>query len=190
MKDEERERRRQLILQTYEQTGSIKATRRRLGFSIKAIRRALRGEDQRPLVTAPAPRPSKLDPYKPLVQRLVLEDRLTAVLVLEELRRLGFEGSYTIIKEHVRTIPPRPKVKVTTVLEHPPGAEGQVDWSPYRVFFGSTQVVVHAFSFVLPFSRYMVLRFALDETLDTLVALHEEAFEEIGAIPARMSYTT
>jgi len=63
-----------------------------------------------------------------------------------------------------------------------------MDWSPYRVHFGSTQVGVNAFSFVLPFSRYMVLRFALDQTLDTLIALHEEAFEEIGAIPARMSY--
>jgi len=188
MSSKEAKRRRKLILETYRETGSIKATRRKLGFSIRSIRRVLRGQDQPRMIRDPGPRPSKLDPYKAIIKRLVLDDQLTATLVLDEIREMGFEGGYSIVKRYVRQIRPKPKVKVTTVLEHPPGEEGQMDWSPYRVFFRTTQVVVHGFSLVLPFSRYMVLRFVLDETLETLIRLHDEAFEDIGAIPDTMTY--
>ena len=43
--------------------------------------------------------------------------------------------------------------------------EGQVDWSPYTVELGGETRVVHGFSCVLPFSSYIFLRFAFDETL-------------------------
>lgn len=184
----ERERRRKLILETYKETGSIKATRRKLGYAIKTIRKVLRGQDEPRLIAQPAQRTSKLDPYKPHIKRLVIDDKLTATLVHDEITALGFDGSYSIVKNFVRKIRPRPKVKATCVIEHPPGAEGQVDWSPYRVFFRTVQVIVHGFSMVLPFSSYSVLRFALDEKCDTLIELHDEAFTEIGAIPPLMTY--
>ena len=143
MSPEERERRRTLIRKMYGETGSIKATRRRTGFAVSAIRRVLRGEDQLPRVRQPAARPSKLDPYKPMVQRLVREDQLTAVLALEEIRALGYDGGYTILKQYVRSIRPATAPRVTTRLEHPPGVWGQADWSPYSVTLGDETVVVH-----------------------------------------------
>ena len=188
MKPEERERRRALILKTYAETGSIKATHRELGFSIGSVRRVLRGKDRLPTVRHPAERPSKLDPFKPIVKRLVLEDQLTAVLVLEELQELGFDGGYSTVKRYVRLIRPSSKPKVTTRLEHPPGAEGQADWSPYSVLLGGERTVVQGFSYVLPFSRWMFLRFTLDTQLETLVAMHDEAFALLGAVPHCNSY--
>jgi len=188
MTPEERERRRDLILKTYAEIGSIKGTRRKLGFSIGSIRRVLRGQDRLPTVRRPAKRPSKLDPFKPIVKRLVLEDQLTATLVLEELQQLGFDGGYSIVKRYVRSIRPGPKAKVTTRLEHPPGVEGQADWSPYTVSLGGDWTVVHGFSYVLPFSRWMFVRFTLDEQLETLCALHDEAFGLVGAVPHTNSY--
>jgi len=177
--------RREQIFAAYRQRGSIRATARALNVSKKTVRRALQPLQPR----APSrKRPSKLDPYQAIIERLVLEDKLTAVLVLEELRRLGYDGGYSILKERVRSIRPAPKVKVTTVVDHPPGAEGQVDWSPYTVKLGSDQRIVHGFSLVLPFSRYMVVRFTFDEKLETLVRLHDEAFALIGAIPLLMTY--
>ena len=174
MSPEERERRRALILRTYGETGSIKATRRKTGYSISAIRRVLRGEDQHSRPRQSSPRPSKLDPYKPMVQRLVHEDKLSAVLILEELKSIGFDGSYTILRQYVRSICPSPKVRLTTRLEHPPGIWGQADWSPYSVVLGEETVVVNGFGYVLPFSRWIFLRFSLDTKLETLVAMHEE----------------
>ena len=176
----------QKILETYARYGSIRATSRKLKIRRKTVRRMVHGERCRP--ASRSPRPSKLDPYRAVITRLVLEDELTAILVLGEIRELGYGGGYSILKDYVRTIRPAPKSKVTTVIEHPPGAEGQVDWSPYKVRLDGEQRIVHAFSMVLPFSRFMVVRFAMDEKLGTLLRLHDEAFDVIGAIPKLMTY--
>lgn len=188
MNREDAEKRRKKILDTYKETGGIRATARQLKISIHVVRSVLRGNDVPRAVAARTPKPSKLDAFRPVIQRLVLEDHLTAILALEEIQALGYSGSYSILKDYVRCIRPSPKIKVTTVLEHPPGAEGQVDWSPYSVKLAGETRIVHAFSLVLPFSRYMVVRFALDEVLDTLLLLHEEAFTDIGGILKLMTY--
>lgn len=188
MNHDDKDARRRKILDTYAETGAIRRTAKKLGISRGSVRRVLRGKD---VTRAPAQRPakpSKLDAFKPLLQRLILEDQLSAVLALEEIKTLGYSGGYSILKDYVRTIRPAPKVKVTTVLQHPPGAEGQVDWSPYTVKLAGETRVVHAFSMVLPFSRYMVVRFTFDEVLDTLLGLHEEAFSDLEGIPKLMTY--
>jgi transposase len=176
------------ILQTFQKEGTIRGTARKVGCARVTVRRALRRGRPKRTITAPGSRPSKLDPYRAVIQRLVTEDHLTAVLVLEELRKLGYAGGHSILQDYVRQIRPKPKVRVTTVLEHPPGAEGQVDWSPYRVWLGGQERVVHAFSLVLPYSRFMVLRMAPDERLETLLRLHDEAFDELGGIVGLMTY--
>ncbi|MDI6773489.1 MAG: IS21 family transposase [bacterium] len=188
MTDKERDGRRRRILEEYARCGSIRETVRRLKTSIHVVRKVLRGQDRTKAPAQAGRRSSLLDPYRPIIQRLVAEDGLTGVLVLEEIRTLGYRGGYSILKECIRTVRPSPKIKVTTVIEHPPGAEGQVDWSPYTVTLGVDQIVVHCFSLVLPFSRFMVILFVLDEKLDTLIALHEEAFSVVGGIPKVMTY--
>lgn len=190
MSGRQRKRRDARILTVFAECGSIRETARRLGHSVNTVRKVLRGQSRDRVAPAQRPRrPSKLDAFRPVIQRLVHEDALSAVLVLEEIRALGYEGGASILKDYIRQLRPVPLSKrPTTVLEHPPGKEGQVDWSPYRVWLGGVERVVHAFSLVLPFSRYMVVRFALDEVLETLIALHEEAFADIGAIPATMTY--
>ena len=80
MKADERAARRLRILAVFQETGSLKATRRRLGHSLRTIRRVLRGLDaatpeRRAPAAAAARRPSKLDPYRPMIRRLVLDDR-------------------------------------------------------------------------------------------------------------------
>ena len=189
MKVDKSEKRRKRIVDCFAVEGSIKGVCRKLGVSTKTVRKALRGQPLgRSIVENPAPRPSKLDPYKPMVQRLILDDKLTAVLTLEEIRALGYEGGHSVLYNYVRTIRPQPAREPTTLVEHIPGREGQVDWSPYAVEIGGESRIVHGFSLVLPWSRYMVLRFALDEVLETLIALHEESFAEMQAIPHLMTY--
>ena len=187
MNESDEKRLRARVLKAFEETGSIRATVRRTGLSRKTVRRILRGKPRAVPRGAPK-RPSKLDAFRPVIQRLVLDDHLTAVLVLEELRELGYAGGYSILKDYIRTVRPAPKVKVTTVIDHPPGKEGQVDWSPYTVELGGETRVVRGFSFVLPFSSYMFLRFSLDETIETLLLLHDEAFDDIASIPPLMTY--
>jgi transposase len=189
MKEDTRAKRDRRILEVYAQCGKIRQTALRTGHSVNTVRKVLRGESRpRRSPRKFAKRPSKLDPYRAVIRRLVLEDKLTAVLVLEEIQALGYDGGYSILKDFIRSFRPQPSRLPTTYLEHKPGAEAQMDWSPYRVWLADVECVVHAFSMVLPFSRFMVVRFALDETLETLVALHEEAFAIIGAIVPLLSY--
>ncbi len=177
------------IREVYAECGTIRETARRLRHSVNTVRKVLRGQAGKPKAPRTKPRrPSKLDPFRAVIKRLVLEDELTAVLILEEIRELGYEGGYSILKDCVSRVRPSSASRPTTVLEHPPGAEGQVDWSPYRVWLGGVEHVVHAFSLVLPFSRYMFLRFTLNEKLETTIALHEEAFADVGAVPVKMTY--
>jgi len=190
MKAGEGEKRRTRILEAFRTEGTIRGTAKKLHMGVNTVRKALRGQQLgrgAPQHGAPA-RPSKLDPYRQIIQRLVLEDKLTAVLVHAEISALGYTGGHTILKQYVRQIRPQSLPKPTTVVEHVPGDEGQVDWSPYTVELGGEVRVVHGFSMVLPWSRYMVVRFALDEQLETLVQMHEEAFLDIGAIPHVMTY--
>jgi transposase len=183
------DRRRKRIVECFEKERSIKGVARKLQISPKTVRKVLRGKPLgRTLIDNPKPRVSKLEPYKSVLHRLIVDDGLTAVLALEELRELGYDGGRTLVCNYAQQLRPSSKRKPTTVVEHTPGAEGQVDWSQYTVELGGEQRVVHAFSLVLPWSRYIFLRFASDEQLDTLLRLHDEAFEDIDRVPPLMTY--
>lgn len=176
------------ILKKYAETGSIKQTAKELGCGRGRVRRVLHGLDKLPRVSKPAARPSILDPYKPMIRGLILEEQLTATLVLDQLQEAGYKGGYTTLKDFVRTIRPARLPGATIRVPHPPGEEGQVDWSPYSVLLGGERVVVHGFGFILPFSRWSFVRFTLNEQLETLISQHEQVWEELGAVPVRVSY--
>jgi hypothetical protein len=74
-------------------------------------------------------------------------------------------------------------------METAPGELAQMDWSPYALRLdGSEETVVHAFSLVLCWSRYLFVRFAMHTDLQSLVRLHVEALEAVGGCPTRISY--
>ena len=91
----------------------------------RSLRRALRRERTK--------RPSKLDPFKPLIHKLVLADELSCVRVLEEIRAVGYDGGDFILKAYVRTFRPKTSRRPHLRFETEPGVQGQVDLSPYTV---------------------------------------------------------
>ncbi|MDQ4130548.1 MAG: IS21 family transposase [Actinomycetota bacterium] len=83
----------------------IRELAKRTGLSRNTIRRALRS-DEPPRFRCPD-RPSKLDPFREEIQRLLGEDpRLSAVRVRELIEPLGFRGAQTIVNEYVRELRP------------------------------------------------------------------------------------
>jgi transposase len=175
------------IRQVFKETGSIRHTARRTGISRNAVRRELR---RLSLPNAPASykRASKLDAYKAKIGYLVGEKHLTAVRVLEEINALGYQGGYSILKDYIRTIRPKPFRRPTPPIDHPPGEEGQMDWSPHATIIGGQRQIVHTGSIVLCFSRWLFIRHFPDETIERVIGLHEEAFEELDAVPHTMTY--
>ena len=89
------------------------------------------------LPARPSSAPSKLDPFRPQIDELLeTYPDITAQRVFEILREKGFDGGYTVVKELVRRIRPKPAPKPS--LETPPREPGEMaecDWSPYPVTF-------------------------------------------------------
>jgi len=182
------EKTRKKILKTFKETGKIRRTARTCNVSRNTVRKIL-GIKKTP--SAPAshlPRPSKLDPYKAKIGYLVKEDGLSAVRILEEIKQLGYLGGYSILKDYIRTIRPSKSRGPSAPIDHAPGHEAQMDWSPHKVFVGGRETIVHTGSIVLCFSRWLYINFFTDETLESVIALHEEAFMKMGHIPETITY--
>jgi transposase len=132
---------------------------------------------------------SKLAVFAPYIREQVLTHDLSAVLLLRELRDLGYTGGYTILKDFVKTFrPKRKKRRAHLRFETDPGQQGQVDLSPYVVLVGGEPTDVVAFSFVLGFSRWQYLRFFLHADAHAVCHAHVLGFDEAGGVPEEILY--
>ena len=86
---------------------SQREIRRRTGVHRDTIRRALASAE--PPRYGPRPlRPSKLDPFLPVIEELLGEEpTLSGVRIREELEQLGYRGGKTIFDDWVRELRPR-----------------------------------------------------------------------------------
>lgn len=177
---------------------SKRAIARTLGISRNRVRRVLeqrehdrtRGNNHPNLQPPSSKRPSLLDAYDEAFRRILKRyDNITAVRMHEELRDLGFKGGYTIVKNRLRALRPKPVKAVVERFETPPGAQAQMDYSPYDIdFTDEGRRRVHAFSYVLGYSRRQYLRFVEDEKFHTTIRQHANAFEHLGGVAATCLY--
>lgn len=137
----------------------------------------------------PARRPgraSKLDPHKSLIKSWLENHDLSAQQVLQRLRAQGLEVGYTIVREYVRLVRPKP-VKAFLSLHFAPGECMQVDWGSWgSIPVGSTRRRLSFFVAVLCYSRMLYVEFTLGQTQEQFLSCHEQAFRFFQGRPARV----
>jgi len=133
-----------------------------------------------------APRPSKLDPYKPQIVRWLESHPYTAAQIFLRLREGGYTGGITIVKEYVHRLRP-PRTPAFLTLSFAPGECAQVDWGQFgSIAVGNTRRRLSFFAMVLCYSRMLYVEFTVSETLEHFLACHANAFTFFGGVPERV----
>ena len=165
---------------------------RTLGVSRGMVERALaQHRGARAGQTEPSrKRSSLLDPYAMVIEELLGRyPDLTVTRLLEELRCRGFTGGYTIVRERLKELRPRAARPPVIRFETLPGAQAQMDYSPYDIEFTEEgRRRVHAFSYVLGYSRRQYLQFVESQDFATTVQQHVRAFEHLGGVATTCLY--
>jgi transposase len=135
-------------------------------------------------------RGSTLDPYKPfLLVTLEQYPRLRATRLYAMIRERGFAGSAVQVQRWVRTVRPAARAEAYLRLETLPGEQAQVDWGNFgAVPVGGGRRLLSCFVLVLSWSRAVYARFALDQTLESFLRGHVEAFAALGGVPRTILY--
>lgn len=130
-----------------------------------------------------------LDPYLGFMEQTLAQyPRLRATRLFEMIRDRGYKGSVYAVRRHVHRVRPAHHEAFfrLTVL---PGEQAQVDWASFgKIRVGRGERLLSCFVIVLAWSRATFARFTLDQTLESFVRCHVEAFNRFGGVPRAALY--
>lgn len=129
-------------------------------------------------------RSGKLDAHKATIRSWLEKHPYSAQQIFQRLIEGGdYKGGYTIVKDYVRKVRPRPP-KAYLSLSFAPGENAQVDWGHCgTVAVGNTKRNLSVFVMVLSYSRYMYIEFTLSQKQEHFLGCHQNAFEYFGGLP-------
>jgi transposase len=168
-----------------------------LGVSRRTVHRALGQVEQARGVGSHSgvPRPkttrgSKLDAHEQTIADLLARyPDISVRRIHEELRQCGYTGGYTVLSERVLRLRPTPTTTPVRRFETAPGEQAQMDYSTYDLdFTDEGRRRVHAFSYVLGYSRRQYLHFVEAQDFATTVREHIRGFEHLGGVAATCLY--
>jgi transposase len=136
-------------------------------------------------------RSSKLDCFRPQIDELFrLYPDITAQRVFESLREKDFDGGYTVVKDLVRRIRPKPAPRPSLqTAPREPGDMAECDWSPYPLTFThAPPVTLQAFGYTLRYSTRKFYSFHEGNGLHPLMDGHVHAFARFAGAALRCKY--
>src|SRR3984893_7309497 len=165
---------------------SIKEIARRLKVSRNTVRKVLRsGATSFEYKRVVQPRP-KLGLWHADLDRMLssnetkpARERLTLIRVFEELRGLGYPGSYDAVRRYAtrwRTEPGAAMAEAYVPLSFAPGEAYQFDWSHEVVLINGTTLTIKVAHVRLCHSRMLFVRAYPRETQEMVFDAHNRAF--------------
>lgn len=139
---------------------------------------------------AVTPRPSRIDPYLPLIrQTLEKFPTLTASRLFAMAYERGYRGSPDHFRHLIALHRPRRPAEAYLRLRSLPGEQAQVDWGHFgHLQIGRARRPLMAFVMVLSHSRQIFLRFFLDARMESFLRGHVGAFTAWGGVPRVLLY--
>lgn len=181
-----------LLAHYLDQGLSKTAIARQLGINRRTISRWIAtGQLDREVDTGQVPHPvrqtgpSKLDPYKPIIeQRLATYPELSGVRLMEEIRAAGYSGGISQLRAFLQSARPRELPETVIRFETEPGQQAQVDFAEFSFPWGKRYALV----VVLGYSRLLWVRFYERQDMRTLFTGLEEAFACFGGVPRELLF--
>jgi transposase len=136
-------------------------------------------------------RTSKLDPFKPAIAELLHQDpSANAPVIAQRLRPLGYDGSITIVKDHLRAVRQDSAARRAYLRVEPaPGERCDVDWGHFGALaYNGAARKLYAFCLVEGHSRKMYLEFTHSQSFETFVRCHLHAFRKFGGVARELWY--
>jgi transposase len=170
----------------------------RLNISRKTVSKYM-AEDgfQEKLKTQKEELPSKLDPFKPLIQQWLEEDRKnrykqrhTAMRIHKRLiaECAGYDASYPLVQRYVKSLREHRYQEGTLELDWRPG-EAQVDFGEADFYDASGEKRMYKFLCVsFPYSNAGYVQLFGGETAECVAHGLQDLFHRIGGVPTRLIF--
>ena len=173
---------------------SERAAARRFGIDPRTVNKMMKFSVPPGYVRKKPPAKPKLDPFIPVIDRILGDDKLrpkkqlhTAKRIFERLRdEHGFTGGITIVKDYVAGWRQRAE-EMFVPLVHPPG-HAQADFGEAIGIIGGVERKIHFFAFDLPHSDACFVVGYPAETTEAFCDGHVRAFAFFGGVPKSILY--
>ena len=135
-------------------------------------------------------RTTQLDPYLPFIRDTLGQfPRLRATRLFEMVKGRGYPGSVVQLRRAVRLIRPAATATVYRRLTTLAAEEAQVDWGSFgSIRIGRGVRPLSGFVMVLSYSRAIFALFTVDQTLESFLRGHVEAFQTWAGVPRTLVY--
>jgi transposase len=165
---------------------SVRKIAHRVHLNRKTVTRYL--DDPNP-TRAAVKRPSKLDPFKEEISKMLeIDPKASAVVIAQRIAPLGFDGEITILRDYLRKVRGRSRKRQPFIrFESPPGQQCQIDWGHFgSLTYGNTNRKLSCMAVMESYSRLLYLEFTHSQRQETLHRCLLNAFRFFKGTPKEL----
>lgn len=112
---------------------------------------------------------------------MIDKHNLSAIRILEEIRKVGYDGGYTILKDYCSTVRKDRRIPAVYRYETDPGKQSRVDFGDFGyIETDGRRKKLYALSMILGYSRMRYAEFTTDVSTENVIRMHLNAVRYFG----------